>query len=103
MYTVLTNLVEHTCYNFDLSKSRALHDDLKSSMERLTPIITARVQDLHSKPDSGGDISASAIHTYGATFAKRLLTVGTKVNVTSEILIGNAYSVMGTVGVVVCQ
>lgn len=103
MYAVLTNLVEYTSYDFEPSKTWALRDDLKKSMEKLTPLITRKVHELHSMPDPTGDTTASSIHTYGETFAKRLLIAGTNINVTAEILMGNASSVLATVGVVVCS
>lgn len=72
-------------------------------MPALNNTVTQRVDQLTgTKSEPADGASDSAIHTFGANFTKSLLTQGTTVAVTSDILLGNGYSVLGAVGLVVC-
>lgn len=103
LYKVLTNAIDYGSYNFEPTKSWALRQDVTTGVAALTTSVTQRVESLPaSTPASAGGSSGSAIHTFGATFAKSLLTSGINVNVTSDILMGNGCSVVGAVGIVVC-
>lgn len=104
LYAVFTNLLEYSAYNFEPTKTWGLRGSLAATMPVLNNTVTQRVNQLTgTTSDPAGDAAESAIHTFGANFTKALLTQGTAVAVTSDILVGNGYSVLGVVGLVVCS
>lgn len=104
MLSIFTNLTEYSSYNFEPSRTWALRREVADGMGKITASVTKRVQDT-VVPQSGsiGTGTPSPIQTFGTTFTANLLAAGTGVNVTSEILMGNASSVIGVLGLVVCS
>lgn len=103
LLAVYTNLLEYSAYNYDPTKSWGLRGSLTTAMPVLNTIVTTRVKAVQSAPIPLPGPSGSDIHTLGANFTRRLLYKETTVPVTSDILMGNGYSVLSTVGPVVCS
>lgn len=97
-----TNLLEYSAYNYDPTKTWGLRGKLTAAIPVLSTVVTARVNAVKSAPIPLPGPSGSDIHTLGANFTRRLLYKETPVPVTSDILMGNGYSVLSTVGPVVC-
>lgn len=103
LLAVYTNLLEYSAYNYDPTKTWGLRGSLATAMPALNDTVTARVMQAGSAPGPAPGPAASDIHTLGANFTRRLLSKQTTVPVTSDILMGNGYSVLSTVGPVVCS
>lgn len=99
MAAVFTNLHEYTSYNYDPTKTWGLRGSLAVAMPALNTGVAERVKKLNATADDSlsGAIE-SAITTFGANFTKSLLSKGAGEAVTSSILVGNGYSVLGAVG-----
>lgn len=103
MLSIFTNLTEYSSYNFEPTKTWALRREVADGMGKITASVTKRVQEtIVPQSSSIGTGAPSPIQTFGTTFTANLLAAGTGVNVTSEILMGNASSVIGALGLVVC-
>ncbi|KAL0633266.1 hypothetical protein Q9L58_007819 [Maublancomyces gigas] len=101
---VFTNLLEYSTYNFEPTKTWGLRGSLATAMPALNTTVTERVKLLTgTTAETAPGVSGSAIHTFGANFTRSLLRQETDVAVTSDILVGNGYSVLSTVGLVFAQ
>lgn len=100
---VYTDLLEYSAYNFEPTKTWGLRGSLATAMPPLNSAVTERVNNVTGPtPGRGDDAGESEIQMFGVNFTKSLLVQGTSVDVTSDILLGNGYSVIGAVGLVVC-
>lgn len=100
LYNVIMNLVQYILVTGDPTKEWALRRNVTTSIGALKETLKEQIREL--KQNCTPIASTTSINTFGTDFTSQLLSAGTSIDETVDIMLGSAIGILGTTGTMVC-